>query len=398
MKLHFYFSSMSVMLLAVVLAASGVLAARPYAGRVEATQPAALDWEVVLPDLPTRIWRSPWYENNTVLYVTTGEDLRRTHDNGDMWEMLYPPPPIQQAQGISALAFDPAAAEMPTLFLARNPSKSPADILRSVDDGATWNTVFTTPGGPLQDMAAARDGNGALVVWAVGGTHVWRSTDGGDTWLPAETGLPANPDLYRVYASPTFASDATLYLAAFGALFRSTNGGDTWAQVLIPYVNVPRHVVFSPNYAADGTLWISTFWIEGQGEYPPNGVVRSTDAGATWEMVNLGLPVNYLDGWIMGLDVSPDYGENPTLYAVERIQDGSWQVYRTRNGGGNWTRRGAAPSVFPTGLLMATPHLLFLSTQAGLFRLNIPEEMYLPVIMLECPAGTDPKGFACKSD
>jgi len=340
-----------------------------------ATPAATLAWELVLPGLPTRIWRSPHYETDHTLFVTTDRDLRRTADDGDTWTPLYPTPPVTEALGISALALDPAAPVSSTLFLARNLPAGLSEVYRSSDGGQVWTTVFTTAAGPLRDLAAARDGDGHLVTYAVGGwAQVWRSTDGGDTWTLPAAGLPDDYEVYRIFASPNFATDSTLYLTGFGPLVRSTDGGDTWARVDIPWVDVARQVVFSSRYADDSTLWVSFFWLEGHGEYPPNGVVRSTDRGSTWQSVSDGLPVGYLDGWIMGLDVSPDYPADPALYAVERALrplGPTWHLYRSPTGGDGWRWQGAAPDEMPAGLLIAARDLIFLPTTAGLWRLRM---------------------------
>jgi len=356
-------------------AASSKVAAAPTRLVASSMAPAAaLDWELVLPDLPTRIWRSAHYEADHTLFVTTDRDLRRTTDDGDTWALLYPTSPVTEAVGISAFAFDPATPVSPTLFLARNLPAAPSEIHRSTDDGQAWTTVFTTTAGPLRDMVAARDANGRLVTFAVGGwAGVWRSTGGGDTWALSASGLPADYEVYHVFASPAFAADRTLYLTGFGPLIRSTDGGGTWARVDIPWVDVARQVVFSPHYASDGTLWISYFWIEGHGEYLPNGVVRSTDRGMTWQLVNDGLPVGWPDGWIMGLDVSPDYPGERALVAVERVArplGTVWELYRSPAGGDGWWWQGTAPGVTPTGLLAAAHDLFFLPTTAGLWRLR----------------------------
>jgi hypothetical protein len=77
-------------------------------------------------------------------------------------------------------------------------------------------------------------------------------------------------------------------------------------------------------------------------------------------MLNERLPVNYLDSGIMGLGVSPDYPIDPTLYTVERVMDGTWQVYRLQDGRVSSELQGATPQAFPTGLLFTEPELLFL--------------------------------------
>ena len=359
-------------LVLVVLAVPVPPVVGPAASR--ATPAAALDWELVLPDLFIRIWRSPHYETDHTLFVTTERDLRRTTDDGDTWTWLYPTSPLTEAVGVSGFAFDPATPVSPTLFLARNLPAASSEIYRSTGDGQAWTTVFTTTAGPLRDLVAARDADGRLVTFAVGGwAGVWRSADGGDTWALSTSGLPADYEVYHVFASPAFAADRTLYLAGFGPLFRSTDGGDTWARVVIPWVDVARQVVFSPHYASDGTLWISYFWIEGHGEYLSNGVVRSTDYGATWQLVNDGLPVGWLDGWIMGLDASPDYPGERALVAVERVArplGTAWELYRSPSGGDGWWWQGVAPDETPTGLLAAARDLFFLPTTAGLWRLR----------------------------
>lgn len=358
-------------LLLALLLTTFVLLSRP--GPLFSQSAANLTWEPLLPDLPTRIWRSPTYASNHTLYVTTDRDLRRSVDEGESWTILYPQAPLTETVGISGLAVAPAGESPATLLLARNRPGGPAEIYRRQDGALTWSTVFSTTAGPIYDLAAAYDGNGQLVVLAVGGPHVWRSSDGGDTWTPAESGLPDWADLYRVYPSPAFPADGTVYLTGFGSLIRSGDGGQSWNVVSIPDVDVARQVVFSPQYATDQTLWVSYFFIEGSGDSDPNGVVRSTDGGQTWQIINEGLPVDYLDGWIMGLAVSPDYPADASLYAIERtlVYTGTtWALYRAPAGQDTWIKQGTAPDATPNGLLAAAPDLFFLPTQGGLWRLR----------------------------
>lgn len=338
-----------------------------------------LGWELVVPNVLTRIWRSNHYETDHTLYITTENDVRRTTDDGDTWTTLFATTPISEVLRISSMAWDPGDLVMPALFVARNVGYDHGEVFRSTDDGLTWETVLAPPSTLLYDIAAVRDADDKLVVFAVGFSpdvpSVWRSADGGDTWALANTGLLGWTDLYRIFPSPNFAADQTVYLTGYSPPLRSTDGGLTWERVAIPWVDIAREVVFSPQYATDGTLWISYFFVEGSGEddMPPNGVVRSTDFGATWEKVNTGLPVDYLDGYILGLDVSPDYPADPALYAVERtLQYAStpWMLYRSPNGGDRWWQQRVASEATPKGLLVAERDLLFLPTIEGLWRLR----------------------------
>lgn len=331
---------------------------------------AELPWQLVLPDAPTRLYPSVAYQTDGTLFITTDRTLLRSSDDGDTWGTLYPQPPLTETLGVVAFAASPSNN---TLFLARNVPSGPAEVYRSQDGGLTWGTVFSTTAVFLQDIALAQDTTQQLHIFAIGGGHVWRSTDGGDIWQPADTGLPEFADLYHVYPSPAFANDQTVYLTGFGPLIRSTNGGDEWQVVTIPDVDIPRHVIFSPDYAADQTLWFSYFFVEGSDEADPNGVARSTDGGQTWEIVSQGLPVDWLDGWIMGLAVSPNYSQDSRLFAIERLptSDGTaWALYRSPDGGDNWWQQGFAPDATPTGLAAVTPDHIFLPTQQGLWRLS----------------------------
>ncbi|MEJ5310721.1 MAG: sialidase family protein [Anaerolineae bacterium] len=340
---------------------------------------ATLGWELILPDVYARMWRSSNYATDHTLYITTDQDMRRSTDAGDTWTTLFATRPYSEYLHISAMTWDPGDISSPTLFVARNVGYDHGEIFRSTDDGLTWQSVLAPPSTLLYDIAAVRDADNNLVVFAVGFSpdvpSVWRSADGGDTWTLANGGLADWRDLYRVFPSPTFATDHTVYLTGYCPPLRSTDGGLTWKRVETSWVDIGREVVFSPNYATDGTLWMSYFFVEpsGSDEIPPNGIVRSTDRGVTWQTVNEGLPVDYLDGYILGLGVSPDYPADPSLYAIEltlQYDATPWKLYRSTNRGDTWLAQGLAPAMTPKGLLVAERDLFFAPTIDGLWRLR----------------------------
>ncbi|MBP8864417.1 MAG: exo-alpha-sialidase [Anaerolineae bacterium] len=329
-------------------------------------------WEVVIPTAWTRFWRSPAYDLNRTVYAIADDELRVSTDDGDSWQPLY------RADGeLRALAFDPTAAWDPTLFVAGAASDSTGYVQRSTDGGLSWQTVLTDTEKPFRDVAAVRGATGALVVFAAGEDHLWRSADGGDSWTPLHAALPEFASLDHLFPSPDFAADGTVYLTGFNPPLRSTDGGLTWQQISIPGVDIPREVSFSPNYAADGTLWVSYFWIEGSGEedLPMNGIVRSTDRGLTWQKAREGLPVDWPDGWILGLAVSPEYAADQALFTVERVATGegtAHEFYRSHDRGSTWELQGLTPNATPHGLVAVRRDLLFLPTEHGLYRLRTP--------------------------
>ncbi|OQA23459.1 MAG: BNR/Asp-box repeat protein [Chloroflexi bacterium ADurb.Bin360] len=340
-------------------------------------QVLSLGWESVLLSAPTRVWRSPWYEVNRTLYAITDRTAYQTTDDGDTWSVLYHDGTQPESVTLSGLAVDPGAPLNPVLLATLQGPGAQGRVLRSTDNGLSWQTVLTDTEKPLSDVVAVRDAGGALVVFAAGETHLWRSSDGGTTWQALHAALPDIAYLYRVFPSPNFAVDRTVYLTGFNPPIRSTDGGLTWQEFSIPWVDIPREVVFSPNYAADGTLWVSYFWVEGSGEedLPMNGIVRSTDRGQTWQKAREGLPVDWPDGWILGLTVSPEVAVDKALFAVERTASGegtAYELYRSNNRGDSWALQGLAPNITPRGMIAVRRDLLFLATAEGLFRLRVP--------------------------
>ncbi|HOT90045.1 MAG TPA: hypothetical protein PLJ78_01680 [Anaerolineae bacterium] len=340
---------------------------------------AIFNWELIVHEAVIRVLRSPNYATDHALYIVTDQAVRRSTDDGDTWTTIFATTPYSESLHISALAVAPGAASMPTLFVTRNVGYDHGEVFRSTDDGLTWESVLAPSGTLFYDVAAARAADGNLVVFAVGFSpdvpSVWRSTDGGDTWVLANTGLQDYTNFYRIYPSPNFVADHTVYITGYGPPLRSTDGGQTWQTLRIQWVDIAREIVFSPNYVTDGTLWMSYFFVEGSGEgdIPPNGVVRSTDFGVTWQKVNTGLHVDYLDGWILGLAVSPDYPADRSLYAIQRTlqYDATpWMFYRSPNGSDRWWMQGRAPDPTPQGLLVASRNLFFLPTIEGLYRLR----------------------------
>ncbi len=207
-----------------------------------------------------------------------------------------------------------------------------ADLLRSTDAGNTW-TNFTTIAGPPDrapvytiDMLPSGFGfaGGLLSCWV-------STTDGGRTWFNP----PANPGLGQ--ASVIAMRDSQFILAGgIGThgqsdVRRTTDGGATWSthSLSSTYAGYPEGLAALPN----GTCYCCTFGGTGS-----NYVFRSTDNGDTWHLRNSGLPTS--NRWLAIQFLDPQNG------FVCGGDNGSVGLYRTTNGGANWTPVGT------NGLLM----------------------------------------------
>jgi hypothetical protein len=126
------------------------------------------------------------------------------------------------------------------------------------------------------------------------------SRDDGLTWEPlangpAIGGVPAR-DIDQVLASPTYAADRTLLALVWGAapedgkpathLFRSTDRGETWLPSRLSGPGYQRpYIAFSPSYADDGIIlvaWATQNPIHGRATC---ALYRTVDFGQTWQTI-----------------------------------------------------------------------------------------------------------------
>ena len=225
-------------------------------------------------------------------------------------------------------------------------------VRRSVDGGATWSVVPTTPTQPAYELVADPTTPGG--VYGVRSGRPSRSVDGGLTWTLGGTNAGQCSGLGSLAVDPTtpgrvFAADGT-------AICRSTDYGTTWQRMAaIGGAAAPDRVLMT----ADGVMLAST-GVQGQ-------IWRSTDAATTWTAAS-GLAGRSLNGMAaatgrvyvatdVGVFVSTDGGATfqaassglPTVPVTGRkvFHYGTNTVYslegpgvlRSTDGGATWERR-----------------------------------------------------------
>lgn len=164
---------------------------------------------------------------------------------------------------------------------------------------------------------------------------VWRSTDGGATWVEVTPELPGGGEgsFDNVLA---VGGDGTVYygtaLGEVFAMYRSTDRGQSWTPIPSPRLPAAAHRAW---LVAEGE---STVHLALTGTPPVNDVWyhRSTDQGATWTRTGLARAQGNL---ATDLGVGPD----GTLY-VASVEDGSpvgappgLTLHRSTDGGLRWT-------------------------------------------------------------
>ncbi|MFZ1508435.1 MAG: hypothetical protein WAV74_16795, partial [Anaerolineae bacterium] len=220
-----------------------------------------------------------------------------------------------------------------------------ANVWRSVDGGQNWTGLSGAfhPGYRNIVASPAYDANGVLFD-ASYGSGFWRSTDRGDTWeLRSLAGAKLEYPAVARNADGTHTiliSQSTR--ATPGKHWRSTDDGLTWQATGLG----ESHIIFSPNFAADGTVFALHWWNTGEA-----GIRRSTDGGVTWAQIG----VASLPGAVAwsGLAISPNYATDHTLAAWTRRGDDQG-TYLSTDAGQTWV--GIAPREYEQYFVAFSPN------------------------------------------
>lgn len=159
-------------------------------------------------------------------------------------------------------------------------------------------------------------------------SNLYRSTDGGATWVNISSTLPAG---IGYTTSPVVVSSQVFLLGTTSApaagVFRSSDGGATWARVYSGAISGPALVVNSG---------ATIYWLLANGQ----GVIKSSDKGLTWQRTVGPGVVGLASTSLIEL---PD-GRLATLGAT---------VIVSADGGVSWLPVGPTLPYVPTGLIYA---------------------------------------------
>jgi len=172
---------------------------------------------------------------------------------------------------------------------------------------------------------------------SVGPGGICVSDDHGATWRPLGGGLPVAPATSIVVDARSAPDHRRLYAGFFGAgVWRSEDGGATWMAVNRGLADGGARRVCRVALHADGTLFALVtakrdgrrFVAEGPGLY------RSRDRGATWTLVNASRPLL----WPKDFTVDPRSSRTVYLSACDANGEEQGGLWRTQDGGATWTR------------------------------------------------------------
>ena len=240
----------------------------------------------------------------SVYYSYIIRNRRNPPNTQSKWEVGY--------NGIAEF-FNPALTYFNTSIATPRASADPSGLTffhrtrfklyRTTDGAASWQAVLNT--GAL----LLRGGSHPIGISPDDLDHFGVLGNGGRFWLTANGGATFQLKVLTVLAAPwpgfnssvAYASNNTMYVgneAPIGTALRvikSSDGGTTWAPATtgLPAVPVTKLLV-SPRDATGRTVYAAT-WI---------GVYETTNAGASWHLFGSGLPIVNVSDLYMPTDGS----------------------------------------------------------------------------------------------
>ncbi len=248
-------------------------------------------------------------------------------------------------------------------------------FFNTVATGQYWHRTNPGAGGWMMSVGAGPTGT-ILVGSDLSGAY--RSTDGGESWdvIGNASGLTAT-HVGAVGFDPV--NGDILYLGTNTGIYRSEDGGNTVSHVFNP--GGPARVVGDIQISlADPNIGYATYQPAWNGL---DGVVYKTiDHGLTWTQVSLDLPDNLR---LLKIVINPNDSENLyVLSGFDRFACGPAELYRSNNGGMNWSK--LATGISDTMQIM----------DVAIDPQN-PEVVYLTTMNVPCGSGVAYEGDIFKS-
>jgi photosystem II stability/assembly factor-like uncharacterized protein len=333
--------------------------------------------------------------NSNILYAAVSHafggnannGIYKSTDNGVTWARLTNGIPTGTTMGRTSLAI---SASSPSILYAGVASPTTYGLLgvyKTTDGGSTWSLVATTPnfygypGGPSQgwyNNVIAVDPSNSNIVYS-GGVNLYKSTDGGSIWTDITNGIHVDQHAIAFNAG-------ALYAGNDGGIYKSTNGGASWTSLnngLLTFQFYKMGSDFTSstdvmggsqdngtirrNFSPPNSTWFEARGGDGgevtfdysnpsiiYGEFQWGNHYKSIDDGASWFPINTGLPSsgsNEFGPWVTPVEMDPV--DPNVLYTLAGSTRGSYDLYKTTNGGTSWSLLFNAVESFSTDIKVA---------------------------------------------
>lgn len=271
---------------------------------------AGASWERITDDL------DGWYIHHLAIdpvapdtmYVYHDHELFKSTDGGVDWTFLRDLP-----QGVD-VDIDPVT---PTTVYA---SSSVEGVLRSTDGGVSWVGVNSGLGSGAH-VLHVHPAQPSTIYATADDEEMYRSDDGGDSWSSLGTG-PIQTGFRAVALDPV--QPDVLYAGTEAGPFVSGDGGTSWIPILTGIRNtIVRSIALHPS--TPGTAYAVATHVGVEHRF--GGIVRTTDAGASWTPLGNAFP-SFAE-YVLRLDPTTP----TTMYAAVAYHG----VWKSTDAGASWT-------------------------------------------------------------
>ena len=315
--------------------------------------------------------------NPTTVYAGGPGFIFKSTDGGATWTQIDKG---LTNTSIHSLAIDPSNPA--TVYAG-----SAGGVFKSTDGGATWTAISSGLPGPRASLyskplqapgtsvlALVVDPSNTATIYsvvasAVAGVsslgRIFKSTDGGASWISSNTGLegctlfpsgPCTPSIIGLKDTFVFSlaidpiNPTTLYAGTVpGGVFKSINSGASWSSVNFTAASTDIEIL-ATDPVNSGTVYAvakndtirtappphGQTWIAGGN----SGIFKTTNGGQTWIAVDSGLPTYTSTFTPPGSIVVQSFAIDPsnpaTLYSGV-VGDSTMGVFKSTNGGASWT-------------------------------------------------------------
>lgn len=193
---------------------NGILAYNHLSGILQKTIGTS-EWSPVFTDFQEKRVRGVLETAGGTIFISSDKGLFKSTDRGKTWKTL-------PAGGLGGKLVESNGVLLTT---------GPRGIMRSTDNGENWFWVIKE-GGVGIDVAQINGGFAAITYSSASDTRrVRTSYDGGKTWEPIDTGLPAQRSISSIVQVGEY-----FFCGHPNGIFRSADKGKTW-KLLLPSVN-----------------------------------------------------------------------------------------------------------------------------------------------------------------
>jgi photosystem II stability/assembly factor-like uncharacterized protein len=275
-------------------------------------------------------------DNKAIYFGSVGQGMFYSYDGGDGWKSVK-----SLGQGtVRSIAVD---FNLKCSIYASIGNK----VFKSLDCARTWQTAYyDNEVSATVDAIAVDPYNSSLVYIGVSRGDVLKSLDGGTSW---QTIYRTKAKIKKIVIDP---NDSKVIFAAMNdnGIFRTIDGGSEWKQIKEPLnklkigVKINNLIMIKSEPA---NVYVAT----------ENGLARSSDRGETWENISILPPENKAK--INDMAVNPN--NTKEIYYVSDTT-----FFSSIDGGANWSTIKTPTARAGTLLLLDAkePNVIYLGVKA----------------------------------